>query len=150
MKSWSTRQSNQITCKSIYDILSEKYVCVLNRKHICMWNEEESNLEDVKKQTVRCISSYSHNLLNNVLYQQFSTNIHTIHSGLEKSSIVVFENGYSEQLSVSLTKRKEDKPSLLNTGETVCKSYLETIKSQTILVLFTSNNKVFSNLFSVC
>lgn len=52
LKSWSTRQSNQITCHSIYDSNSEKYVGVLNKKHVCLWSEEESNLEDVKKHTV--------------------------------------------------------------------------------------------------
>ena len=41
-----------VTCCSIYDTNNEKYVCVLNKKHVCLWNEEESNLEDVKKQSV--------------------------------------------------------------------------------------------------
>lgn len=124
LKSWSTRQSNQITCKSVYNGTNDKYVCVLNRKHICMWSEEESNLEDVKKHT-------------------FSTNIHTIHSPPGKSSIIVYENGYSECLEIGLTKRKDVKPSLLDQNETVAKSYLEVVKNQSILVLCTSGNKIY-------
>lgn len=59
-----------------------------------------------------------------------------------KSSIVVFENGYSECLDITLNKRKEDKPSLLQQGETIAKSCLEIVKNQTILVLCTTDDKV--------
>jgi len=58
LKSWSTRQSNHLTCQTVYDNLKEKYVGVINKKHICIWDEEESNLEDVKKQTVRTSRFY--------------------------------------------------------------------------------------------
>lgn len=126
LKSWSTRQSNQITCCSIYDTNNEKYVCVLNKKHVCLWNEEESNLEDVKKHS-------------------FSTAIHSILSFPGKPSIVVFENGYSENLDISLDKRKEEKPSLLNFGETLSSSFLEYINhDHALLILCTSNNKVYN------
>jgi len=124
LKSWSTRQSNHLTCQTVYDTLSEKYVGVINKKHICMWGEEESNLEDVKKQT-------------------FSTNIQSIHTLSGMSPVILFENGYTENLDVSLQKRKEEKPALLKAGDTIIQSHLECIKDQSIIILFTSKNMVY-------
>ena len=74
---------------------------------------------------------------------EFSSNIHTIHASPGKSSIIVYDNGYSESLKVGLTKRKDVKPNLLEQGETVSKSYLERVKDQTVLILSTSKNKVY-------
>ena len=50
-------------------------------------------------------------------------------------------------MDASLSKRKEDKPNLIDQEATVSKTYLECVKSQLVLVLFTTNNKVqFLNL----
>ena len=74
---------------------------------------------------------------------QFSTAIHSILSFPGKPSIIVFENGYSENIDVSLTKRKEEKPNLLSTGETLQSSFLEYInEDHALLILCTSSNKV--------
>jgi len=124
LKSWSTRQSNHLTCQTVYDNLKEKYVGVINKKHICIWDEEESNLEDVKKQT-------------------FSTNIKSVHTLNDKSSVIVFENGYTENLDVSLLKRKQEKPRLIKPDDSIAQSHLECIKDQPIVILFTSNNMVY-------
>ncbi len=78
-----------------------------------------------------------------LLHLKFTTNIHTIHSSPGKSSIIVYDNGYSERLEVGLTKRKNVKPNLLEQGETVSKSYLERVKDLTVLILFTSKKKVY-------
>jgi len=124
LKSWSTRQSNHLTCQTVYDNSSEKYVGVINKKHICIWDEEESNLEDVKKQT-------------------FSTNIKCVHTLSDKPSVIVFENGFTENLDISLQKRKEEKPRLLKPEDSIIQSHLECIKDQPIVTLFTSNDMVY-------
>jgi len=75
---------------------------------------------------------------------QFSTAIHSILSFPGKPSIVVFENGYSENLDSSLDKRKEEKPNLLGAGETLSSSFLEYInQDHALLILCTSSNKVY-------
>ena len=57
LKSWSTRQSNPLTCQCVYDSHNEKYVGILNHKHLCEWSENEANLEDIKKKTVTLLIS---------------------------------------------------------------------------------------------
>lgn len=101
------------------------------------------------KQYVIYISPPTANNNYEIVALQFSTNIHTIHSPVGKPSIIVYENGYSECLEIGLTKRKDVKPSLLDQGETVAKSYLEVVKNQTILVLCTSGNKVWANSMEI-
>ena len=58
------------------------------------------------------------------------------------SPVILFENGYTENLDVSLQKRKEEKPALLKAGDTIIQSHLECIKDQSIIILFTSKNMV--------
>ena len=76
------------------------------------------------------------------MHLQFSTNIHSIHTPVGKPAIVVFANGYIENLESAIVNRKTEKPSLLEAGETLSKCYLECVKDQVILVLFTDTNKV--------
>ena len=62
--------------------------------------------------------------------------------------MIVFKNGFTENLENAVETRKEEKPNLLQSDETLIHSYLENVKDQNILVLFTNQKKVISTLSS--
>ncbi|KAJ8682036.1 hypothetical protein QAD02_017828 [Eretmocerus hayati] len=121
--SWSTK--DRLTTAVIFDSSSGNYVAAFNGKNIRVWQEEETDLDSVKK-------------------YKFLSNVHTILNSKPVPPIVVMQNGSTASLEWALENRKVwNSDGILCEGEKILCCQLLCTKNQLRLGIFSKLDNVY-------
>lgn len=115
-----------MSTKVIFDEISNSYVAVFNKKTIRIWQEEETNLDNVKK-------------------YKFLSPIHTILTFNNVSPILVLQNGATASLTWALENRKSwNSPGILNANEKILNCQLVCVKDKLYFCALVNSEKHYS------
>ncbi|OXU30589.1 hypothetical protein TSAR_010235 [Trichomalopsis sarcophagae] len=124
VSSWSTK--DRLTTQVIYDDTSNKYAAVFNGKNIRTWQEDETNLDNVKK-------------------FKFPSPIHAILSFKGISPILVMQNGATVSLEWAIENRKTwSNPGILKPNETISSCQLVCVKNEIYMCALTKLENVYN------